>query len=173
MPEPAADPAAGPPADRREGVTLQTVRRTITDTDIVTFAGLSGDFNPLHIDDVFAAEQSPFGKRIAHGQLIASIVTGLASPLDDWPVLSYLGAQRRFRGPVFAGDTIAASYRVSAARASRSHPGAHVVTLDLEVANQRGEVVMDGSDAMLVADAGAPPGADEASTAAPTDGSGR
>jgi acyl dehydratase len=134
------------------GTTFDTARRTITDTDIINFAGLSGDFNPLHIDDVFAAEVSPFGKRIAHGQLIASIVTGLASPLDDWPVLSYIGATRRFSAPVFAGDTIHGRYAVSESRASRSQPGTSVVTLALEVVNQSGEVVMSGDDVMLVAD---------------------
>ena len=131
---------------------FDTARRTITDVDIINFAGLSGDFNPLHVDDVFAAESSPFGKRIAHGQLIASIVTGLASPLDDWPVLSYLGASRRFRAPVFAGDTIFARYTVAESRASGSHAGARVVTLGLEVIKQDGEVVMTGEDVMLVED---------------------
>jgi acyl dehydratase len=135
------------------GTAFDTARRTITDTDIINFAGLSGDFNPLHVDDLFAAEASPFGKRIAHGQLIASIVTGLASPLDDWPVLSYIGAKRRFSAPVFAGDTIHGRYSVSESRPSSSQPGTSVVTLALEVVNQSGEVVMSGDDVMLVADA--------------------
>lgn len=137
-----------------EGVELRTARRTITDTDVIGYAGLSNDFNALHVDDVFAREASPFGRRVAHGQLIASIVTGLRSELDDWPVLSYLGASRSFTAPVAPGDTIAASYRVTEVRRSGSRPGARIVTLELEVVNDRDEVVMTGEDAMLVGEVG-------------------
>lgn len=138
-----------------EGVELRTARRTITETDVIGYAGLSNDFNPLHVDDVFARESSPFGRRVAHGQLIASIVTGLRSELDDWPVLSYLGASRQFTAPVMAGDTIVARYRVTEVRPSASRPGARIVTLALEVVNDRDEVVMTGADAMLLGEAGA------------------
>lgn len=132
------------------GTAITTAQRTITDTDIVNFAGLSGDFNPLHTDDIYAAEVSPFGRRVAHGQLIASIVTGLRSPLDEWPVLSYLGARRRFLAPVFAGDTIHGEYQVTEVRESRSQPGNWVVTLELRVVNQEGIVAIDGQDVFLV-----------------------
>lgn len=134
-----------------EGTEIVTARRTITETDIVAYAGLSNDFNALHTDEVFAREESPFGGRVAHGQLVASIVTGLRSELDDWPVLSYLGASRRFTGPVRPGDTIGARYRVVESRPSGSRPDARVVTLAIEVDNDRSETVMTGEDVMLVA----------------------
>lgn len=141
-----------------QGVEFTTARRTVTEADIVNYAGLSGDFNPLHVDAVFARESSPFGERIAHGQLIASIVTGLASELDLWPVISYLGASRSFVAPVAIGDTISARYRVTALRRSRSREGSGVVTLALDVTNQRGETVMTGEDVMLVGGGGASAG---------------
>lgn len=132
------------------GTVFETARRTITDTDIISFAGLSGDFDPLHVDDLFAAEASPFGRRIAHGQLIASIVTGLRSPLDHWPVMSYLGATRKFVAPVAGGDTIHCRYEVESNRVSKSNPKHTVVVLLVNVLNQHGETVMSGKDTMLL-----------------------
>jgi 3-hydroxybutyryl-CoA dehydratase len=131
------------------GREFETARRTVTEADIVSYAGLSNDFNPLHVDEVFAAATA-FGRRIAHGQLIASIVTGLRSELDDWPVLSYLGASRRFSAAVGAGDTIHARYRIKSLRATRSKPDRSVATLELTVLNQDGEEVMAGEDVMLL-----------------------
>ena len=136
-------------ANLDEGREFATARRTITETDIVSYAGLSNDFNPLHVDEVFAREAG-FGRRIAHGQLIASIVTGLRSELDDWPVISYLGASRRFTGAVGAGDTIHCRYRIAGVRTSKSDARNQVVTLDLSVVDEDGQEVMSGADTLLV-----------------------
>jgi 3-hydroxybutyryl-CoA dehydratase len=139
----------------RAGRAFDTARRTLTESDIVTFAGLSNDWNPMHVDEEFARE-TQFGRRIAHGQAVASIVTGLRSELDDWPVVSYLGTSRRFTSAVGAGDSIHARYEVSEVRASESRPGHNVVTLSVTVIDQRGDEVMSGEDVMLVgADANA------------------
>ena len=146
------------PTRIEQGVEFTSARRTVTEADIINYAGLSGDFNPLHVDAVFAREASPFGERIAHGQLIASIVTGLASELDLWPVISYLGASRSFVAPVAIGDTISARYRVTESRRSGSRKRSRVVTLALDVTNQRGETVMTGEDVMLVRAGEASPG---------------
>ena len=135
--------------DLAAGREFLTARRTITEADIVTFAGLSNDWNPLHVDELFASE-TQFGRRIAHGQAIASIVTGLRSELDDWPVVSYLGTSRRFTGGVGAGDTIHARYRIKSTRSSRSNPDRSVVTVSVAVLDQEGREVMAGEDVMLL-----------------------
>ncbi|MBS1877950.1 MAG: MaoC family dehydratase N-terminal domain-containing protein [Actinobacteria bacterium] len=135
--------------DLSVGHSFETARRTITEADIVNFAGLSNDFNPLHVDEPFAAATA-FGRRIAHGQMIAAIVTGLRSELDRWPVLAYVGASRDFRGPIGAGDTIHAVYTISGSRPTSSDPERGVVTLDLKVLDQAGNEAMTGEDVMLV-----------------------
>jgi 3-hydroxybutyryl-CoA dehydratase len=135
--------------DLTESREFATARRTLTETDIVNFAGLSNDWNPLHVDELYARE-TQFGRRIAHGQAVASIVTGLRSELDDWPVVSYLGTSRRFSSAVGAGDTIHARYRIASVRESRSQPGHLVVTLDIAVLDQDRNEVMAGQDVMLL-----------------------
>jgi 3-hydroxybutyryl-CoA dehydratase len=123
--------------------------RTIFDADIVNFAGLSGDFNRLHIDDSFAAA-SVYGRRIAHGMLVASIVTGLRSKIDDYALIGFLETQRRFRKPTFPGDTITVTYEVATCEPSRSRQTMGVVSLKVSVVNQKGEVVQEGSDVVAV-----------------------
>lgn len=123
--------------------------RTIFDADIVNFAGLSGDFNRLHLDDVFAAG-TPHGRRIAHGMLVASVVTGLRSEIDDMAMLAFLETTRRFRAPVFPGDTITARFEVVRAVPSASRPDMGVVTLEVTVTKQSGEVVQSGQDVIAV-----------------------
>jgi acyl dehydratase len=136
------------------GHEFETARRTITEADIVNFAGLSNDFNPLHVDEPFAAA-TDYGRRIAHGQMIAAIVTGLRSELDRWPVLAYLGASRDFRGPIGAGDTIHARYTITGSRPTSSDPTRGVVTLAVSVLDQEGDEAMTGEDVMLVSLEGA------------------
>ncbi|MFE7423638.1 MaoC family dehydratase [Rhodococcus sp. NPDC057529] len=131
------------------GYAFTTARRTITETDIVNYSGLSNDFDPLHIDEEFA-KRGPFGRRIAHGQLIASIVTGLRSELDAWPVISYLGTSRRFTGPVGAQDTISGVYSVENVRPTSANPKRLVVTLGLVIRDQNNVQVMEGQDVVLV-----------------------
>jgi acyl dehydratase len=123
--------------------------RTIFDADIVGFAGLSGDFNRLHLDDVFAAA-SPHGRRIAHGMLVASVVTGLRSEIDDMAIIAFLETTRKFRQPVFPGDTVTAGFEVVALKPSSSRPEMGVVTIAVTVINQHGEVVQAGQDIIAV-----------------------
>jgi 3-hydroxybutyryl-CoA dehydratase len=132
------------------GHVVVTARRTMTEADILWFCGLSGDFNPLHTDIEFIREHTPFRDRVAHGHLVLSITGGLRSELDTWRIIAYLDCQRRFLAPVYAGDTIHATYRVTEIRPSRSRPGTGVVTLDVETLNQDGEVVQQGADVLLV-----------------------
>lgn len=134
----------------QEGRTYRTARRTITDADIVGFAGLSGDFNPLHIDDEFARDETPFGRRIAHGLLGLSIGEGLRSELDEWHVLAFLEVQRRFEAPIFPGDTIHMEFAVQSTRRSKSNPMRGIVVLDAKLVNQDGATLQSGQDTVLV-----------------------
>ena len=133
------------------GLGVTTARRTLTEADVMAFAGISGDFNPLHTDEVFVRERTPFRGRIAHGLLVLAISSGLRSELVDVESVAYLSEQREFVGPAYPGDTIQAKWTVEESRPSRSRPGAGVVTFRVEVVNQDGEVVQRGTDVWLVA----------------------
>jgi acyl dehydratase len=133
------------------GLTVTTARRTITDADIASFAGVSGDFNPLHTDEVFVREQTPFRGRIAHGLLVLAISSGLANDLASVESIAYLEERREFVAPTYPGDTIHAVWTIEESRPSRSRPGTGVVRLAVEVVNQNGEVVQRGHDVWLVA----------------------
>jgi acyl dehydratase len=134
------------------GQEFTTVRRTITETDVVMFAGLSGDFNPLHTDAVFA-EKTPFGQRIAHGMLITSISTGLAQTLGIFEETTIALMQQTFKytAPTFFGDTINLKMTVKATNAS-SKGGKGVVTFDSEVIKQDGTVVNKGEWVVMFRD---------------------
>jgi 3-hydroxybutyryl-CoA dehydratase len=133
------------------GSTFRTSRRTVTEADVVAFAGVSGDFNPLHTDEIFAREQTPFGGRIAHGPLVLSMSYGLRSVRDDWKILALVSCERRFRAPVFPGDTVWGEYEVLESRTSKSRPGTGFVTLGVSIHSDRGEVVQEGRDVLMVA----------------------
>jgi len=133
----------------KTGLTATSARVTVTETHIVLFAGLTGDFNPLHMDAAFMAE-SPYGKRIAHGMLGHSLSTGLRSAIDDWAIEAFLETQRRFVGPIFAGDTVHYEAKVTDTRESRSKPGRGVVRIAMTLKNQHGETVQEGEDVLLI-----------------------
>ncbi len=124
--------------------------RTVTEADIVAFAGLSGDFIELHTNEEFA-RQSPFGRRIAHGALIFSISTGLMTQMGEIndTVLAFYGVDRlRFTAPVFIGDTIHVTKRVAASEPKGTGRG--VVTFETSVLNQRDEPVLVYTDKLLL-----------------------
>jgi acyl dehydratase len=131
------------------GEVFESPGRTVTEADIVIFAGLSGDYNVLHTDAELM-RSSPFGERIAHGLLGVSIQQGLAARAmpgaEDLPLV---GLRWKFRGPIRIGDTIRVSLRVSA-KAEGPEPGRATVTLERRVLNQRGEVVQEGETEHLV-----------------------
>jgi len=112
--------------------------KTITDPDIRTFADLSGDHNPIHVDDDFAS-RSLFGQRIAHGMLSASLISAvLANDLPGQGSI-YLGQTLQFVAPVFPGDEITALVTVVALRENKP-----IATLETVCVNQRNEVVIKG-----------------------------
>ncbi len=137
--------------DLRVGQEFTGPRRTITEADIVGFAQLSGDWNPLHTDEEFA-RTGRFGARIAHGLLTLSAVTGLMdrAGLFDGTAVAMLGIEWRFERPVFIGDTIGFRMRIDSLRPT-SDGRYGVVGRTFEVVNQRGERVQEGSLPLLVA----------------------
>lgn len=137
--------------DLKPGEELISAGRTVTETDIVSFAGLSGDFNPLHMDETWVRENTPFATRIAHGILVLSISSGLRTPvLDELAVIAFLELSRTFVAPTHPGDTIRARWSVLETRRSQSRPGTGVVRLAVEVVKQDGSIVQRGTDAYLV-----------------------
>lgn len=139
-------------SDFETGQVFTTGRRTVTEADVVAFAGLSGDFNPLHTDQVFA-EKTPFGQRIAHGMLSASISTGLAQTLGifEGTTLALMEQVFRYKAPVFFGDTIHLRMTVAELKPS-SKGGKGVVTFRSEVVKQDETVVVDGQWVVLMRD---------------------
>ena len=131
------------------GRTLESRGRTVTETDIVNFAGLSGDFIELHTNEEFA--QVPFRPRIAHGALVFSISTGLMTQMNviNDTVLAFYGIDKLpFTGPVFAGDTVRVTKRVVDLREKDAERG--VVTFETEVLNQHQQPVIVYTDKLLL-----------------------
>ena len=125
--------------------------RTITEADIVNFAGISGDYNPLHIDEEFC-RNTQFGTRIAHGPLVYSIATGLIFQLHlyDDTLIAFLGFDSlKFTKPVKIGDTVRARIEVLEKRET-SKPDRGVMKRLLQVINQRDDVVQEGIQAFLL-----------------------
>ncbi|MDM8527486.1 MaoC/PaaZ C-terminal domain-containing protein [Anaerolineales bacterium HSG24] len=132
------------------GQELNTSARTITETDIVNFAGLSGDFNFIHTNAP-AAKETLYGQRIAHGMLVASIATGLAvqQGFIDGTTLAFRELNWKFSQAVFIGDTIHVETNVVATKQAR-RMGGGFVTFAAKVINQKGEVVQKGEWKMLI-----------------------
>ena len=129
--------------DIRVGEEYSSPGRTVTEADIVIFAGLSGDYNVLHTDAEHM-KASLFGERIAHGLLGLSIQQGLLSrDMPAWANESLAGLRWKFKGPIKIGDTIHVRARV-AAKKDGPGPGRGTVTMARTVLNQRGEVVQEG-----------------------------
>jgi len=135
--------------DLSQGLRFETERRIVTAADIDAFVELSGDANPLHTDDEHARAVG-FAGRIAHGLLVLSVESGLSSDADDWSMGTYLEETRRFVEPVLPGDEIYSVSEVTEVRRSRSKPDRGIVTLRVETRNQRDEVVLEGSDVIMV-----------------------
>jgi 3-hydroxybutyryl-CoA dehydratase len=132
------------------GDTVSSTARTITEADIVGFAALSGDWNPIHTDAEFA-KSSMFGERIAHGLLGLSIASGLAVRLGfiEDTVIAFMGLDWKFRAPIKIGDTIHMLAQI-AEKKPMPRLGGGLVTLNVEVLNQRGETTQKGTWSMLM-----------------------
>ncbi len=136
--------------DYKEGIAFETRGRTITEADIVAFAGLSYDTNPMHTDEEFA-KTTQFGKRIAHGALGFSIATGLAWQLGflEGTVVAFTETEWKFRAPIYIGDTVRLHLTVTKLRPSRA-VGGGFVTVSAKLVNQRGETTQKGEMTFIV-----------------------
>lgn len=136
--------------DIRLGEEYVSPGRTVTEADIVIFAGLSGDYNVLHTDAEYM-KTSIFGERIAHGLLGLSISSGLGTRavVRPFATIAFLGLRWRFKGPIKIGDTIKVRMRVSDKKET-SKPDRGIVTIQRSVLNQRGEVVQEGDTELMI-----------------------
>lgn len=116
-----------------------SLTRTITEAHIVNYAGLTGDWNPVHADAEHAA-QSMFGERIAHGMLVAGLTSAVLGTQLPGPNSIYLGQDLKFIAPVKIGDTITVAVTVTEKRDDK-----RIVKLRTTATNQRGEMVIDGT----------------------------
>jgi len=138
--------------DLNIGDTFTTPHRTITETDIALFAGLSGDYNPLHTDAEFA-QTTPFKTKIAHGLLTLAIASGLDFRLGiaDGTLVALIGINGlRFSSPVRPGDTLHAELEVTQKKET-SKPDRGVVVIRDRVLNQQGETVLEYERVLLFA----------------------
>jgi acyl dehydratase len=130
--------------DLEIGFTFETATRTITETDVVAFAAFSADYNLLHVDAEYA-KASPFGQRIAHGMLVASIVAGLntrtvVNAMIAPAMLGLLEVKATFPQPTFIGDTIGVRIEIAELTAT-SKPDRGLIRFIRSAINQRGETV--------------------------------
>jgi acyl dehydratase len=114
---------------------------TMTAAEVEAFGRLSGDLNPLHMDDSFAA-RSRFGKRIVHGMFSAALISAAHTALTG-PGFVYVGQELRFLAPCFIGDTITISVTVI-----EKKPAKHILIMDTMVRNQHGQPVLGGLSAL-------------------------
>ena len=137
--------------DLAVGETFTTPARTVTETDVVQFAQLTGDWNPIHTDAEFA-KASPYGERLAHGMLGLSFAIGLLdrTGVFSGSAIANLGVEEwRFTGPIKLGDTIRVVVTVTDLRlASDGTRG--ICGRSFEVRNQRGEVVQEGRSPVML-----------------------
>lgn len=133
------------------GLALETRGRTIAESDIVGFAGLSGDFNPMHTDETYA-QSTQFGTRVAHGLLGLSIDSGLANQMGflDGTVIAFTSLEWKFRAPIFIGDTLRVQVKVTNLREMRQ-AGGGFVTFEVKIVNQDNVVTQKGEWTVLVA----------------------
>jgi acyl dehydratase len=133
------------------GQKITSAGRTVTEHDIVSFAGLSGDFNQIHVDAEFS-KHTPFGQRVAHGLCVLSLASGLAvqTGFMEGTVLAFREIiEWKFSQPVFIGDTIHAELEVIETRAL-PRLGGGAVTVAINVINQEGKVAHKGKWIVLI-----------------------
>jgi 3-hydroxybutyryl-CoA dehydratase len=118
-----------------------TLVHTMQRSEVDAFGHLSGDLNPLHMDDGFAS-RSPFGRRVVHGLLTAALVSTAHTALTG-PGFAYVGQELRFLGPVFIGDTVTINVTVVGKKAAK-----RILVMDTMVRNQAGKAVLSGLSAL-------------------------
>ncbi len=144
------------------GAEATTAARTLSAEDVQAFAALSGDHNPLHLDEDYAA-RGPFGRPVAHGLLGLAIASGLMeqSGFTAETLVAFLGLDWSFRKPIFPGERVRVRMRVAQTRATRD-PAHGLVKLQLTLLDDRDETTQEGSFTLLVRRRPAPDQADGA-----------
>lgn len=122
--------------------------KTVSEADVYMFAGVSGDFNPVHVNEEYAAK-GMFKKRIAHGMLTASFVSTVLGTKLPGPGAIYAKQELKFLAPVFIGDTLTATCAVQQVIAEKNR-----VIMDCQVTNQHGAKVLSGEAALILPAAG-------------------
>ncbi len=138
--------------DIDEGLMLITRGRTITEADIVAFAGLTGDYNPMHTDAEYM-KHTAFGQRIAHGMLSVSYAVGQAYQLGfmERTVLAFRGLEMKFSLPVYIGDTLHVEILVKTKAKASPRLGGGLITLGVKIINQDSKTVQSGEWLVLMA----------------------
>ncbi|KPL07314.1 enoyl-CoA hydratase [bacterium SM23_57] len=120
-----------------------SISKTFTDDDVLTFANISGDKNPIHLDEDYAAK-TRFGKRLVHGILTSGLISALLGMELPGPGSIYIKQTLNFRAPVFIGDTITVKVTVTNIRKDKP-----IITLDTICTNQDEILVIDGEAVLL------------------------
>jgi len=150
MSEPTYQPRGRTFEEFEIGHSLVTAARTVTESDIGRFAGLTGDFNQIHIDAEYAAA-GPFGQRVAHGLLVQAIAVGLAvqTGFIEGTILAFREVSCKFSLPVYIGDTVHVTLEIVELKALPRLGGGQVV-MKYQVLNQEDKAVQRGEWVMLV-----------------------
>jgi acyl dehydratase len=135
--------------DARVGDEWRTPRITVTESHVLAYAGVSGDYSPLHLDELYASE-TEFGGRIAHGLMGLSLADGLKVRSGYFRTGVSLGWSWEFRRPIRIGDTLQARCRIDEARVSRSRPDRGIVTVGVQLLNQHDDVVQEGVHRLML-----------------------
>jgi 3-hydroxybutyryl-CoA dehydratase len=137
--------------DMAVDMVFRTRGRTITEADIVQFAGLTGDYNPMHTDAEYMKDHL-MGQRIAHGMLTLSYAVGLMYQLGfmERTVLAFRGLEMKFSLPVFIGDTIHTEAKITEVK-KMARLGGGNVTCEVKIINQEGKTVQSGTMMLLMA----------------------
>ena len=139
--------------DLHVGLEFESPTRTVTETDVVMFAALTGDYSELHTSEAFA-KKTQYGRRVAHGLLGLALTHGLMWPrtgeMRDIAIALLGVSDWRFRGPIFLGDTVRVAYRIAEMRDSRKHPDQAIVTFEVQLLGDDGAVLQEGRKALLV-----------------------
>jgi acyl dehydratase len=131
--------------------TLVTRGRTVTETDIVQFAALTGDYNPMHTNAEYM-KSHPMGKRVAHGMLTLSYAVGQLYQLGfmERTVLAFRGLEMKFSLPVLIGDTIHVRLTVKEKKEMK-RLGGGIISAEIKILNQDGKTVQSGTMELLLA----------------------
>ena len=138
--------------EMKVGDEFESPGRTLTEADLMLYAGLSGDYNQLHTDEEYSKRRSIFGTRIIHGLFGLTVVEGLKSRvgLYEGTSLASLEWRWRFKKPMLIGDTVRVWWRISDKRESRSKPDQGIVWEEVRLLNQRDELVGEGEHTVLM-----------------------